>query len=365
MTRYAQGTRLDYTPFDRRVILEKVLGRLSWTPPEAVRELAYDLVRGCRTEQSTRSYAQELVGYLRWCAGEGVDPLEATEDDALAYAAAIDRYAQGTQHLKLLTIRRLFKMAIKRKLVEENPFEHITFPSRLPETRTPALTKAQIETVLTATTSEFDDPVVGLSAMRDYALITVLVRLCLRTSEAASLRWGRFSESSGRMRISFVGKGRKPAHLDLPDDVWRTLQNWRLAYQRATGQRLGPSDPVFLPVDSRALLAARSRTGSSPLAPMTRYPVYAIVRSRLGDVGIIGDRFSPHCLRATGAVLAFRGGATIVQVQALLRHSSVETTMRYLDALVGGAATEAIDRIRIDAPVWDEDRTDRRERGAA
>ncbi len=354
MPRYAPGTVLDYTPFDRDAVLVRVLGRLAAPPSDEIRLLARDLVRGCRTEDGVKSYAQELVAYLRWCAREGLGPLALDEDDALAYAASIDRYAQGTQNIKLLTVRLLYRRAIRRGLAMANPFEDLRLPAREPQTDTPALTRSDVEAMLSAIATDFGDPEIGLSAKRDYALVLALVRLCLRASEACALRWGRFSTHNGRTRIAFVGKGRKPAHLDLPGDLWQTLQAWKRAYERATGAALGPSDPVFLPLSPKPLVEARSRRGASPLRPIDRHSTYLMIHSRLLDLGKNGDRYGPHCLRATGATLAWEAGATIIEIQELLRHTSVNTTMRYLQKLVGGAATAAIDKVHLDVPVWDE-----------
>lgn len=352
MPRYAAGTVLDYLPFDRQAILDRMLGRLSWDPPERVRKLATDMARGCRTEGSVTSYAQEIVFYLRWCATEGVDPLEVTSDDAEAYAAFIHGYAQGTQNLKLLTVRLFFKKAIARKFVDENPFEHANMPSRSPETITPSLTKEMTERLLRSIQNDFDHPREGLTAKRDYALVTIMVRMCFRTTESAALRWGRFQETEGRIRVSFMGKGKKPAHLFVPVDVWRTLLGWKRAYERELGVVLGPRDPVFLPNSTRERLQVRGRKGLSPLRPLSRRSVYGIVTGRMHDLDIRGDRMSPHALRATGAVLAYKAGATLPQIQSLLRHSSVNTTMIYLASIMGDAATDAMDAIRLDVPAW-------------
>ena len=352
MPRYAPGTVLDYTPFDRYAILEKILARMSSAPSEVLHGLARDMVRGCKTDYSVRCYAQELVCYLRWCAQEGVSPLAATSEDADAYAAWLHGYAQGTQNLKLLVARLLFKKAIARKLVDENPFENVNMPDRSPQTLTPSLRKEQVERLLCSIQAGFDHPEEGLTAKRDYALITLMVRMCLRTTESASLRWGRFQETGGRMRVSFMGKGKKPAHLFVPDDVWPTLLSLKRASERELGVELGPGDPVFLNLSTQARRLARGRKGVSPLEPLGRERVYKIVTGRLRDIEITGDRMSPHALRATGAVLAYKAGATLPQIQALLRHSSIETTMRYLASIMGNAATDAMDAIRLDVPAW-------------
>jgi len=46
-------------------------------------------------------------------------------------------------------------------------------------------------------------------------------------------------------------------------------------------------------------------------------------------VGINSERLTPHNLRHTAISLAIAGGATLVQAQAMARHSSPNTTMIY------------------------------------
>lgn len=354
MPRYTPGTKTAYDTVDRERAMRRVL-KLRLAPNSRALKITTKLMNMQRTQCSAESTANELAFFLEWCQSRGLDPFKITEDDIDAFIGRLSGYAQGTQHLKLLWARAFYKRAIKDRYVRENP---VTIPAqirRTPETNTPALTKEQIEEVLGAIRVEFTNPRVGLRAKRDYAMIMLMVRLCLRTTETVSLRWGRIRESNGEMQVSFRGKGGKPAHLPIPADVWQVLTSWKYAYEKATGTVLGPNDPVFLPVSSRDLPLARLRKGRSPLKPMTRYPIHGVVVERLGAVGIEGARFSPHCLRATGAVLSFRAGSSLIEIQALLRHSSIETTMRYLQTLVMGAVGPAIERIKLDVLSWSEE----------
>ena len=117
-------------------------------------------------------------------------------------------------------------------------------------------------------------------------MIKLMVRLCLRATETAQLRWGRIVESNGQRRVAFRGKGAKPAVLPVPPDVWETLAKWKRAFEWATGTVLGPGDPVFVAVASRDLYRVRQRgSGASPLRPAGRSLVYQVVTRRMRDVG--------------------------------------------------------------------------------
>ena len=96
------------------------------------------------------------------------------------------------------------------------------------------------------------------------------------------------------------------------------------------------------------------RQGRTPLTPFKSRSMHAMVVHRLADIGLSADRLSTHALRATCAVLAYHAGAQLIEIQAMLRHTDIKTTMIYLQALVGGAARAAIDSIVLDVPPWDD-----------
>ncbi len=359
MSRFMKGTKPSHSPVDYDRIIAKRLGKLGFPRNSRAMQCAEELVRRTITESSAISYAQESAFWLRWCRDRGLDPLKVTPEDVGHFRAANAGYAMGTQHLKLLVVRLLFKIAIRRGWVRENPVVIPHSIRRIPESMTPALSREQCDMFLGAIAAETGSADVGLTALRDLALATTMIGLCLRTAEAAELRWGRLHRSAGMMQISFVGKGRKPAHLPVPDDVMQLLTSWRRAFERATGTKLGPADPIFVGVSTREIKAARERgSGRSPLPTMTRTCIYRIINERLRDVGLEGARYGGHCLRATGAVLSIEGGSTLIEVQELLRHASIDTTMRYLQRLTLGAMKRAVDNIRLTIPRWDDDSDD-------
>ena len=274
MPRYVQGTRPAYTPIDYEHILGTVRAAGLRSDGRAYR-LAAEIVRRARSEHTALSYSHELAAWLRFCRAQGLDPLRVTRSDVDRYTAENGRYAIGTQHGKLLVARLFYKAAIEHGWVRRNPVVIPPSIRSIPETDTPALTRAQLELVLGAIALEFNDPRVGLTAKRDFAMIKLMVRLCLRATETAQLRWGRITESNGQRRVAFRGKGAKPAVLPVPPDVWETLAKWKRAFEAATGTVLGPGDPVFVGVSSRDLARAPAGRRGEPAAggwPLPRLP---------------------------------------------------------------------------------------------
>ena len=57
-----------------------------------------------------------------------------------------------------------------------------------------------------------------------------------------------------------------------------------------------------------------------------------MVKSRYHQAGVVGNRKTTHSLRHSAITNAIRHGATPMQVQAMARHSSFDTTLGYFHA---------------------------------
>ena len=87
----------------------------------------------------------------------------------------------------------------------------------------------------------------------------------------------------------------------------------------------GPADktePLFIAIGNRnhnGRISTRTLRG--------------IVKDNLRKCGLDSDRLTAHSLRHTAANIALANGTPIREVQQLLRHSNVNTTMIYIDEL--------------------------------
>ena len=143
---------------------------------------------------------------------------------------------------------------------------------------------------------------------RDYALLTLLVRLGLRAGEAAALRVDDVHWRVGEIVVS--GKGGTRERLPLPDDVGRALS----AYCRR-GRRRGRHRHLFL--QTRAPYGALSASSVSGVV------LRACARAGLPAVGA-------HRLRHSAASALRRAGVPLAQISEVLRHRHQATTARYV-----------------------------------
>lgn len=144
--------------------------------------------------------------------------------------------------------------------------------------------------------------------LRDRAILFLLTGLGLRACEIAGLRLGDVGWQSGSIRIR--GKGDRVDELPLPGEVGKALEDYVLKGRGG----LVEGDEVFWTV-------------IAPVQPLRANGVCGAVRQLCVNAGI--TKFGPHRLRQTFATGALASGATLQEVQGLLRHAHLRTTAIY------------------------------------
>jgi integron integrase len=180
-----------------------------------------------------------------------------------------------------------------------------------------------------------------------YQLLAMLMYGCgLRLSEAANLRIHNFNVDTGMLSIQF-GKGGKSRTVPLPkkshDEIMRQFEKVRALHQEDLKKGY---DGVFLPAsfEKKAKAAARDLvwqwffparrlTLVESTRELRRYHVHETeiqraIKAAARKAGI-PKRVSPHTLRHTFATHLLQANYDIRQIQQLLGHSDVRTTMIY------------------------------------
>lgn len=142
---------------------------------------------------------------------------------------------------------------------------------------------------------------------RDFAILMLLARLGIRSSEVANLELDDINWRGGELLIR--GKGRRQERLPLPTDVGAAVAAY---LQRGRP----PSQDRHLFLRSRA-----------PQGPLSVTAVKAVVRQGCRRAGIVP--FGAHRLRHTVATQLLASGAGLTEVAQLLRHRSIITTAGY------------------------------------
>jgi len=160
---------------------------------------------------------------------------------------------------------------------------------------------------------------------RDYAILLLLARLGLRSSEVAFLELNDIDWDAGQ--VSIRGKGGQPATLPLPADVGKAIAAYlRHGRPRSTSRR------VFLRI--RAPIRGFLNHGA----------VGAVVKYALWRAGVKSPTHGTHQFRHALGTQMLRHGASLAEIGEVLRHRSPETTMIYTKV--------DLDRLRTLALPW-------------
>lgn len=208
--------------------------------------------------------------------------------DYIAYLQTVRRLSPASVNLRLAAVRSLLRH-LGRSLRVKGP-KQIALPVK-------ALSPRELGRLFAAAEGN----------MRDTAILNLLARAGLRVGEVVALRLEDV-EMNGRAGWLTVkgGKGNKTRRVPLNAEVRQALKAW------LDKRPKGEEPALFL-----------SRSGN-PLAERD------VQRMVAGYARTAGVEATPHTLRHTFATRAIEKGVDIATLQALLGHSRLETTGRYL-----------------------------------
>jgi integrase len=158
-------------------------------------------------------------------------------------------------------------------------------------------------------------------SLRNSVVISILCTMALRRDELASARWRDLSIQNDRMVLRVHGKGKKTAVIDVPRPVARLLNSWQRAVAQSKHGYTAESP----------LVRRLWKGGGVSQYGLTVDGIWTIVRDT-ADFTELGH-VAPHDLRRSVAGALQENGVSIDKISALLRHSNVSVTERYLSRL--------------------------------
>lgn len=163
------------------------------------------------------------------------------------------------------------------------------------------------------------------TALRDYALVNLLVRTGLRTAEAVGANIGDISFIGSTRVLWIKGKGHteKDSYVVLTEKAYAPIREYLSTRPYALKK-----DPIFI---SDSNHRARTESGSTTARLSTR-SVRNIVREGLDSIGLDNKAFTAHSLRHTTAVAILEAGGVLDDVKAQLRHASTATSQIYVES---------------------------------
>jgi site-specific recombinase XerD len=262
-----------------------------------------------RSEYTLRNYRYDIGGFLEFLAAEGVPFEQAGRSHGRAYLAQAHEAGVAPASIKrrATTIRGFFAWLDREGLLTGAApgdsilrLRHPKAPRRLPH----FLSTDEAEALVTA--PETDTP----RGLRDRALLELLYGAGLRVSELAGIDMAHLDLTNSQLRVT--GKGNRTRICLFGEPARQALRDY---IDRGRPDLLdGAAQPALFIGREGKRLAVRS--------------VQEIVR-RSGVQAAVRQRVHPHLLRHTFATHMLEGDADLRIVQALLGHSTADTTQIY------------------------------------
>lgn len=266
-------------------------------------------------DSTIESYRKSLWVYFNWIEENGYDLKTVTLSELNKYKKHLENSDSKKREGKLsgytvsayiVAVKEFYGWANGVGLMF-NPARNLKAPKREAKFQRKPLDEEKINTL-------FDH--FKTKSKRDYAIILTLYYCGLRTIEIVRLNVGDI-QIVENTRIAWVqGKGKKTKNkwVKLGDKPYNAI----MEYLAEKENGMDADKPIFTS-DSFTTKGGR-------LIPGT---ISKIVKSGLRAIGIDNGDYTAHSIRHSAASNAIRKGATLTQVQDMLRHENEATTRIY------------------------------------
>jgi len=268
---------------------------------------------------SKQTYERQLRQFVAWLdkTGRAYRMGELSRLDILAYKQELlQEMAPATVTGYLTAVRKLYQW-LEAERVFPNIARDVKGAKRPAGFRKDTLSKGQLRDMLDQIDRE------TLEGLRDYALINLMARTGLRDVEVSRAQMQDIRQEAGQAVLWIQGKGHqeKDQFVLLTDEAESPLRR----YLQARAQRLGPPAP-----DAPLFCSFSDRNRGEALSTRS---ISRIAKTRMQAVGLDSEKVTAHSLRHTAISLSIQGGASLIQAQAMARHSDPKTTMIYFHNL--------------------------------
>lgn len=252
--------------------------------------LLYQKVRKNRSDTTIDTYRSALRLFSEFTGDVRIDDLSIDLIDRYAAHLQQFNYAPKTYYNKLVPIRCLVKHLYAKDRINIRP-ESIDLPS-VEDTEANFLTPEELGLMIAACQDE-----------RERAVVLVLARSGVRVSELINIKTEDVYDQSVLVRR---GKGKKNRITFLSDDALEAVRDYHAT--------LG-FDPTYL-------ICGRDNT------QLSRQYIWKVIK-RIAKRAGIKKEIKPHTMRHTCGTWLLMNGMSIQDVQQILGHANIQTTLIY------------------------------------
>ena len=269
------------------------------------------IANGNPSEDTKASYYSTIDAYLKWCRIVNMDPFNIKEQHLLYYRSMLinQNMKPATVKFKLTAIRRFYYVALKYRLIDENPAEDV-HAQRDPDSYMPVIryiTNNQLQ-LLFDSLNENDEV-----DLRTKTIICLMATEGLRTVEVYRMN---ISDIDFRNNTIYIrGKGHNDLIYPRPDTMYFLSKYISI---RQVDVKANSNIPVFT-----------SLSNNSFGKRLSRRHIRSYIDLALERIGYKTTGNSCHMLRHTCGTLLYSATKDLKAVQEVLRHKSIEMTSRY------------------------------------
>ena len=280
--------------------------------PQRIEELVDSFIEAQDVKQSSKKlYRRTLKQYFNWVESKSYLLSEIARPQIIEYKE--DLLSSGMSSLTvgsyITSVRRFYEWTEANKFYL-NVAKGIKTPKRKQQFKKQPLLPSQA----TALLSYYQD-----KALRDYAIITLLLRTGLRTIEVirANVEDITFKGSQRVLLVQGKGRDERDNFVLLTEKAYQPIAEYL-----ATRGKVNSSEPLFT-----------STSNNSKGERLSTRSISYIAKEGLKAIGLDERSFTAHSLRHTTAVNILRAGGSLETAQFTLRHSNPATTQIYTATL--------------------------------
>nr|MBQ6740318.1 tyrosine-type recombinase/integrase [Synergistaceae bacterium] len=256
---------------------------------------------------SKGTYTKAVKQFIKYLAARGItQPLR---EDIITWRETLKLKLKATTIQTYLIAVKLFFRWLEQENLYKNIAENVKNVRVEAGHKKDCLTSEQSRNILQTIKTD------TLKGLRDYAIISLMLTTGLRTVEVTRADVADIRSVNGSTVLFIQGKGRdeKAEYVKLVPQV----ENAIMIYLNARGE-IRDTEPLF------ASISNNNKGGR-----ITTRSVREVAKQAMIQAGYNSDRLTAHSMRHTAGTLALLNGANIRDVQQLLRHSNINTTLIY------------------------------------
>jgi integrase/recombinase XerD len=285
---------------------------LATATPKRIDELVDSFIASQDVKLSSKLlYRRTLKQYFNWVTKKGYLLSEIARPEILEYKdeLLLSGMSSLTVGSYITSVRRFYEWTEANKYYP-NVAKGVKTPKRKQQFKKQPLLPSQATELL----NYYQD-----KALREYAIIGLLLRTGLRTIEVirASVEDITYKGSQRVLLIQGKGRDEKDNFVLLTEKTYQPI-----AQYLATRGNIDGSEPLFT-----------STSNNSKGERLTTRSISYIAKEGLKAIGLDERSFTAHSLRHTTAVNILRAGGSLETAQFTLRHSNPATTQIYTATL--------------------------------